>query len=366
METQAVQGADKSEFTSGLLLEAVSNNMDAVNAAVYSSVNISNVTSLESNAVTDYKPVISTLDLTTTTASTEDHKQSIITRAFTFGDDIVILNLKTQLTAEDPIVITLDSIKVYGKRTWSDEIEQMYTSEGCVAVLSSGMLGSLYPTKSEVFQIMMVVPQNPFTWGSSGDVELNTKVIAAGFTDTNGKEISVSNIPTGKKPKFIILKNEATAYNLTSSPINSTDYAPQEGLTFASVVVEKGSAKKVVIDTSDGYGGSALHLQIRFVVVANPSATTNATGVIKTYLGKNYEATRSNYETTKEIKVEHMTSQADHRLYTLFVDHRYVYIYWYFQRFYLIHVCHLLLLIIFNLHLPIHNIYQVTRTFVQL
>ncbi|XP_052069619.1 polycystin-1-like isoform X1 [Mytilus californianus] len=321
MESQAVQGADKSEFTSGLLLEAVSNNMDAVNAAVYSSVNISNVTSLESNAVSDYKPVISSLDLTTTTASTEDHKQSIITRAFTFGDDIVILNLKTQLPAEDPIVITLDSIKVFGKRTWSDDIEQMYTSEGCVAVLNSEMLGSLYPTKSEVFQIMMVVPQNPFTWGSSGDVELNTKVIAAGFTDTSGNEISVSNIPTGKKPKFIILKNQATVYNMTNSLINSTDYAPQEGLTFASVVVEKGSAKKVVIDTSDGYGGSALHLQIRFVVVANPSATTNATGVIKTFLGKNYEATRSSYETTKEIKVEHMATQADHRLYTLFVDH---------------------------------------------
>ena len=325
LESKAVQGADKSEFTSSLLLETVSNNMDAVNAAVYSSVNISNVTTLESTALTSYKPSVSKIDLTTTTASTEDHKQSIITRAFTFGDDIVILNLKTQLTNEDPIVITLDSIKVYGKRTWTDDIEQMYSSEGCVAVLKSNLLENLYPIRDEIFQIMMVVPQNPFTWGSSGDVELNTKVLAAGFTDTSGKEISVSNIPEGRKPKFIIVKNGGTSYNLTDSIVNSTNYAPQEGLTFSSTVVEKTSAKKIVIDTSAGYGGAALHLQIRFSVVANPSTTANATNVISAYLGKSYEASKSSYEMKKEIKLDDMADKVDHRLYTLFVDYRYIF-----------------------------------------
>jgi hypothetical protein len=69
MVESAYQGADKSEFTSSLLLEAVSNTMDAVNAAVYSSVNISNVTSLDSQTLQKYRPDISTLDLTTTSST---------------------------------------------------------------------------------------------------------------------------------------------------------------------------------------------------------------------------------------------------------------------------------------------------------
>jgi hypothetical protein len=130
--------------------------------------------------------------LTTTSISTEDHKEQIILRSFTFGDDIVILNLKTQLQSEDPVIIKLDNIEVLGRRIWTDDIEQSYSSEGCVAVLHSNMLDTLYPTRAEIFQIMMVIAQNPFTWGNNlVDVELNTKVLAAGFTDTSGKEIYV-------------------------------------------------------------------------------------------------------------------------------------------------------------------------------
>jgi hypothetical protein len=76
------------------------------------------------------------------------------------------------------------------------------------------------------------------------------------------------------------------------------------------------------IDTTTGYSGAALHLQVKFSVVTNPSATTNATEVISVYLGKNYEATKSRYETRKDIKMEHMRDKVDHRFYTLFVDFR--------------------------------------------
>lgn len=324
MAESAYQGADKSEFTSSLLLEAVSNTMDAVNAAVYSSANISNVTSLDSQALQTYKPDISTLDVTTTAISTEDHKQKIILRSFTFGDDIVILNLKTQLQSENPVIIKLDNIEVLGRRVWTDDIEQSYNSEGCVAVLHSNMLDSLYPTRAEIFQIMMVIAQNPFTWGNNlVDIELNTKVLAAGFTDTSGKEISVSNIADGKKPKFFIMKNGGVSYNITGgSLVNSTDYDPSDGITFSSTIVTKETAKKILIDTSTGYSGAALHLQVKFSIVTNPSATVNATEVISVYLGKNYEATKSSYEARKDIKMEHMGDKVDHRFYTLFVDFR--------------------------------------------
>lgn len=295
--------------------------MDAVNAAVYSSVNISNVTTLDTNTLSSYKPMISTLSLPTST-STEDHKRDIITRAFNFGDDIVILNLKTLLPLEDPVVITLDSIKVYGKRTWTDSIEQSYISDGCLAILHRDMLSTIYPTRQEVFQILMVIPQNPFTWGMVGDVKLTTKVIAAGFTDTSGTELSVSGIPEGKRPKFFIMKDGGSQYNLTDSIVNSTSYNPEAGLTFSSAIVQKSSVKKIIVDTSAGYDGAALHLMLKFAVVPNTAVKSNSTGVINAYLGKNYEATKSSYEQTKEIKLEHMEVGYDHRYYTMFVAYR--------------------------------------------
>jgi hypothetical protein len=47
------------------------------------------------------------------------------------------------------------------------------------------------------------------------------------------------------------MKNGGVSYNITGgSLVNSTDYAPSDGIPFSSTIITKAAAKKILIDTS--------------------------------------------------------------------------------------------------------------------
>ncbi|KAJ8318729.1 hypothetical protein KUTeg_003820 [Tegillarca granosa] len=324
MKNSVKQGFDDGDFMGSHLLATISNVMSAVNAGYYSSSSITSTTLDTSQS--KYIPPLSTITISNSLSGESDlaHRQSIVTSAFNLGEEIMTLLLMTQVEEEEPIQLVLEGIVVFGKRAVSSNIEYNYQLEGVTFAIPSTSLNGFVSSNAEVFQIVMVLDQNPFTWETLNNMQVNSMLASLSFTNTTGGSHSITGLTGNNRIKMFLFNNDITPYNITGqSLITSSGYNPKQNMEYSSTTVTPGESVKVDLTTSQGYSSASLHIQVDFEFLSSTSAPSgvNPLDEIDVYLGKNEPADRANsiYEQRLQLtKIK--ASSSDHRDYTIFVS----------------------------------------------
>lgn len=329
MKSSVKQGFDDGDFMGSHLLATISNVMSAVNAGYYSTGSTSITSTTLDASQSKYIPPLSTITISNTQSSESDlaHRQSIVTSAFNLGEEIMSLLLMTQVEEEEPIKLVLEGIDVFGKRASSySNIENNYQLEGVTFAIPSTVLNGIVGTNAEVFQIIMVIDQNPFTWGTLNDMQVNSMLASLSFTNTTGSSHAITGLTGNDRIKMFLFNSDITPYNITGqSLIASSGYDAKLNMEYSSTTVNSGESVKVELTTNQGYSTASLHIQMDFEFLSSTSAPSgvNPTDEIDVYLGKNEPADRANsiYEQRLQL-TKTKTSSSDHRDYTIFVSSR--------------------------------------------
>ena len=320
----STQGANHNSVLTNHLLASTSNLMTAANVGFYNATAVTNATTqLATTMVTTYVPKISSIVTTASSLSDQAHKQNIITNAYDKSEQIVTVLLQNRILGQDPVTIELSGIKVRGSRVMADTVGTDYQASGLGIQVQGNMLDGIYGSTNEVLQVIMGNTENPFTWSYTNDVQIDSQIMGMSFKQTDGSDISVSNLASDREVKFYLPDSSITGYTINSSGIAySAGYDPSAGITLTTYegLAAEGK-KKIDIDTSEGSSGLSLHIQLRITSIPDSSlpSSTTPTGQINFYLGKGYEASASSYEQKLEVSETNMVSGVDHTTYTMFL-----------------------------------------------
>lgn len=322
VQEKVKQGLDCEDFAPGHLLLAVSNMVKAMNSQGASSVPQSSAEAAPSIKQEEFQLPWAEKNIS---QGGDEHQQAdYVTDAVSFTETIMSTVLQTQLQSEQLSVLHMGDIHLLGQRTVPQAIWRKRGTAGCQFLLPPALLDHL-PDNEEIFQIMFVMPENPFPWGYLDNFTITSQVPSLTFQFSNGSLIPVRSLPEGEEIQVLMYGREAAPEQDDEDMFTTMlDRNSQYSLNMTNVTIEPGKAKRVLLDTFSvsETTRSALHVQVRFSVLSDPSLYSNLSVSPTVFLGVGYEASEQRYAEKKLLTEDMMEDGQDHRKFTFFVQTR--------------------------------------------
>ncbi|XP_064606461.1 LOW QUALITY PROTEIN: polycystin-1-like [Liolophura sinensis] len=319
VKAKVKQGLDCEDFAPGHLLLAVSNLVRAMNLHSTSSVPQGSAAAAPSINLKDFQ--LPWTDNDTSQGSDELQQADLVTDAVGFTEMIMSTVLQTQLQSEQLSALHMGDIHLLGQRTVPAAIWRERGTAGCQFLLPPSLLAHL-PNNEEIFQIMFVMPDNPFPWGYLDNFTITSQVPSLTFQYSNGSLIPVRSLPEGEEIQVLMYgRGVAPEQDDKDTFTTMLDTNSQYLMNMTNITIEPGKATRVLLDTSSvsETTRSALHVQVRFSLLSDPGLHTNLSVSTTVFLGVGYEASEKRYEEKKVLTEDMMEDEQDHRQFTFFV-----------------------------------------------
>ena len=305
-------GLDTSNLQPDSLLSASGNINDAYK---FDSSGISDDTATLFGDVNNYIPAISISSGTSVSySSDEERMKRNVEDMIRISNRAMIIPLMAKLANEDEVTVSVGTVDIRAQRVTTDNIWPNMNFKGVYIEIPQNVFTHIKYTKKEVFQTVNVAQNTPLPFSYVKDFGISTKVVTAAFTDPDGSEIVVTNLPSDSEIKMYLFDQGSTYYDIQGSLIASPDYDPLQGVQIinefdveADKTFELTNIKKV------STLGATIHLQLR-VNFQEPGGKLEATLYKDGVAG-----TDSDGIGPKIITEDMMADKYDHRLYTFFV-----------------------------------------------
>ncbi|KAL3876004.1 hypothetical protein ACJMK2_033893 [Sinanodonta woodiana] len=321
LTSKVSQGMDQEDFNPDNLLGVITNTVEAINLSP-NVITKSNITAVFGNYL-QYRPSINNI----LSSTTSDPKQ-LVADGFDSGEKLVGIALTTKLVGEDPVnVVMSNGVTFKGQRVLKENIWTAPQNQGSLFSCGVNVLDGKISEKEELFQIVVESSKNQFDWKYIGNHVINSRVASMSFKYTNSSDIAISDLNEAREVKIYMFGSKANTYNITNgSIINSTGYNPTEGYIFTTSTLDAGASKLVNLNVKNASSGVALHVSVQisfYLSTAEKEGNiTIQSGTLNVYLGINKKETKSSDYTPgyfKNITMDMMTKQYDHRSYTFFI-----------------------------------------------
>lgn len=320
MESIVIKGDDQTDFEPDNLLNAVNKVQEALRLG----------TTYESDAATlrrfgnlddyilDVSKNVNLLSLST---------NAMIIKTTEYSTQLMLVPLKAQLADEEPVQKTMgDGSVTVGMHVSVDNIAEQFEETGIKLLVPSSILSQVSYSKDSVFQLMLVSNTNPYDFGFSNTLPLNTKTLSTSFYDTSGESLSVSNLADSESVQMYFFHESVTPYVINASGLEySDDYNPLvNNFDYTkSSVLEADTEFEAAIPLPSEIG-LALHIQLRVNYTSGQSSATLKAKLYKN--GAAYSDTDGNLYArpltiTKAIIDD---PQYDHKAYTFYIPPSYV------------------------------------------
>ena len=318
MENIVIKGHDQSDFEPDNLLNAVNKVQEALRST--STTQSDPVTLLRFGDLNDY-----ILDVSKSVNVQSISTDAMIIKTVEYSTQLMLVPLKTQLANEEPVVKQMsDGSVTIGMHVSLDNIKNQFDESGIKVIIPSTVLTHTSYSKDSVFQLISASISNPYDFGYSNVLPLNTKTLSTSFYDTSGSSLSVSNLPDGENIQMYMFQDSVTPYTINSSGlIYSDDYNPLVNnfdYTKSSVLEEDTEFEAAIPLPS--VVGVAVNIQIRVNYTSSQSSASLKATLYKN--GQAYTDTDPN-EFARPLTITKAIiddQKYDHRAYTFYVSPR--------------------------------------------
>ena len=116
-----------------------------------------------------------------------------------FVNNVTSMLLTTQVANEKPYVFQCGMTNFTGERVLAENIHQRYGGEYGYKVTYPENLLIHLPPNTELFQTLDTAITNPFLWGFTDGLRINSYVAAPKFSFTNGTHLTVQDLPRSRE-----------------------------------------------------------------------------------------------------------------------------------------------------------------------
>lgn len=265
----------------------------------------------------DYVLAVSTAIDSDTYSSEELRKQAMIEKSMDYNVILMMIPLMAQLADENAIEIIMPDSVVYAKHVSVDKITREYNALGTNVMISDNVLSQTTYSEESVFQLISVSIVNPYDFGSSGSMPLNTKTLSTSFHSIDGDYLAIDSLAEDDEVVMYMFASNVTQYAINNTGlVDSTDYDPFMNMNYTSKVLEGGKEYDVAL-TMPNETGVAVHFQMRVNFTSTDS-------ILKATLYKNdiaYTTSSANMYSHPLTLTKAMMDDEylDHRNYTFYI-----------------------------------------------
>lgn len=260
LQTVVTQGVDGQDFALPALISTISQIIEAANLGFYQpglSSTISKSTNLNVFGSSGSNALVNTGGYTD-----KQHRQYVVGTALKHTGNLMSTVLKTQLLNEKEIHLRVAGMEVLGQRTTAQNLWHVKSSNGVAFVIPDGLFKYLDPYE-EIFEIMFVIPNNPYTWGYIQNYNISSPVPDLAFKFANGTDIPVQKLLPHQRFKILMLPSGNASVPVDAGKVVGTaDYDPHKGLKYYTTTIHASSGKKVNLNTTVADGETGIHIQV--------------------------------------------------------------------------------------------------------